>query len=183
MKNLVNYFLLLLAVVGFQNCKDEGPVVDTGPSLPPITTEGKNTFGCLVNGELFIGTRGCESSFFPISNSYSHYKDSVFDLLADDCSKRWQIELGTIYYGIKTQLPLYNPNADDYGDITQFVDNKYLGGKTYWIFSDSSSELKILRDDDSIISGTFKFDAVNYETNDTIHITHGRFDVMKKNGP
>jgi len=30
------------------------PVPDPEPELPPITHEGKNTFGCLVNGKVWV---------------------------------------------------------------------------------------------------------------------------------
>jgi len=42
------YLLSLAFVVAC--CKEKTPT----PGLPPLTNEGKNTFGCLVNGEIWI---------------------------------------------------------------------------------------------------------------------------------
>ena len=50
MKTLKRLLLLCLALLLLANeCKKEN--YDT---LPPETQEGKNTFGCYVNGELFV---------------------------------------------------------------------------------------------------------------------------------
>ena len=41
-----------------------------------------------------------------------------------------------------------------------------------------NGELTILKDDDKIITGTFEFRAVNkFDTNDTIYITNGKFEL------
>ena len=43
-------------IIGLMGCKKE--VADPGSSnpnvLPPLTHEGKNTFGCKVNGEVWV---------------------------------------------------------------------------------------------------------------------------------
>ncbi len=55
MKN--NYYLLLFfaafCYMGVQ-CKEEEPdKVEELAKLPPATTKGRNTFGCLINGKAF----------------------------------------------------------------------------------------------------------------------------------
>ena len=65
-------FILIvsLVIIGIAcKKKSDNPIDD----LPPVTTTGANTFGCLVNGELFIpkvnfGPRRALESYFDISN-------------------------------------------------------------------------------------------------------------------
>ena len=45
--------IVLSAVVGISSCKKE-KVVEPEPDLPPLTTTGRMTFGCYVNGESWV---------------------------------------------------------------------------------------------------------------------------------
>lgn len=47
-KNLV-VLILLFCLTGCENKVD-----GTSSSLPDLTTEGKNTFGCKIDGQIFI---------------------------------------------------------------------------------------------------------------------------------
>jgi len=53
-RNFINLILLLL-LASCDGCKKEDPKPLTElEKLPPATQEGKNTFGCLVNGKAFL---------------------------------------------------------------------------------------------------------------------------------
>lgn len=61
------YFLpLFILLLSFSQCK-KNPPVSNEPSLPDITTSGANTFGCLVNDELFL----------PYKNTFNIYLKTI----------------------------------------------------------------------------------------------------------
>jgi hypothetical protein len=169
--------ILLCSLILF-SCKDE--VVIPEPQLPPITKKGLNTFGCLVDGELFL----YEDQFdFIVDTKITYWilRDSVLEITAEDHSRNTSIHLETIYhYGQKT-IDLYHPNAHAQGWITQYIDfDIKLGGSRYFILKNNLGKLRLIRDDDIAIAGTFSFDAIGEDFGDTIHITHGRFDILKE---
>ncbi|HYG16765.1 MAG TPA: hypothetical protein VEC12_13495 [Bacteroidia bacterium] len=52
-KSFIILLLLILAIpVWFAACIDDKP--EPKPEMPPLTFEGKNTFGCTINGELLL---------------------------------------------------------------------------------------------------------------------------------
>jgi hypothetical protein len=176
MKNKV--ILILVSSMLLFNCKDEVAIPE--PQLPPITKKGLNTFGCLVDGELFL----YEDQFDFIVDTkikYTVLRDSVLEILAKDHSRNTSIYMETIYhYGQKT-IDLYNPNAHAQGRITQYINFAIkLGGSRYFILKNNLGKLRLIRDDDIAIAGTFSFDAIGEDRGDTIHITQGRFDILKK---
>jgi len=75
MKKKAQFYISLLFLVAIlSSCKDE-PIqpIDT---LPPATNEGKNTFGCLIDGEAFIpntkaGAYGVHASYNAVSRRFA----------------------------------------------------------------------------------------------------------------
>jgi len=53
--------VVILLIVTAHSCKQENPA----PTLPPETQEGKHTFGCYVNGELFVPSWKAASFGYP----------------------------------------------------------------------------------------------------------------------
>ena len=51
MKKLI-YSLIILSVLLFVSCSNDN--YGTNDNLPQITNLGKNTFGCKINGEVFL---------------------------------------------------------------------------------------------------------------------------------
>ena len=55
------------------SCKKDPPIPEpTEPVMPPLTHQGLNTFGCYIDGELFVANEG-ESvwSIPPVSGSFN----------------------------------------------------------------------------------------------------------------
>lgn len=48
MKEMLSLFLCTVALTSLSDCDRDEPKTEL-EKLPPITQEGKNTFGCLVN--------------------------------------------------------------------------------------------------------------------------------------
>ncbi len=137
--------------------------------LPPITQEGKNTFGCLVNGKAFV-----------VSNTYNQVA----------ILEQGQLQLGaTIGKNDNDEsisMNLIGPLNEN--EIIYFDGNNYYAGYTLIIgnsicqyefkntFYGSIVFSKIDRIN-YIISGTFEFSTVTQGC-DTIRITEGRFDMQ-----
>jgi len=154
-------------------CRKKDPPIGNNATaqLPPITTTGANTFGCLVNGEVWL-----PKGDFPVSGLHADYTGGGFVINA------------TKYI---------NPGLEDvaisiYPNSLQSVGTFFLNlSNAEARFTDSSCDLNGIKTDTSnvgkieiikfdtvnhIISGTFEFTVYN-EACDTIKITQGRFDV------
>lgn len=159
-------------------CKKEETGIE---ALPPATQEGKNTFGCLVNGEAF--TPKGSNLGGPILSSFYQFinRPSGTGFYFNISASNKQSEL---IKGISL-------NAEN----TIIAEgNKYIlkGDKVFSSFSilkldktDKFSttdlfrgELYISKFDESkqIVSGTFWFDALN-EKGEKVEVREGRFDV------
>ena len=148
--------------------------------LPPETQTGANTVGCLVNGKVFLphqeGINPSVNCFYQFVDGEFYFTMNFADLRGTT-NERVVIQTGKINL-ISGQT--YNLNKN----IIENVD--YIGGgglyslsstNRYYTNSIKIGELKITRVDvsNSVISGTFWFDAINSE-GEIVHITEGRFD-------
>ena len=174
--------LLLLAfsflLFSGMKCKKEATGFD---ALPTATQEGKETFGCLVNGEVFT-PKGSNlggptlSSFYqylnrPNGNGY------FFNVSASnkqsELIKGISINTENIILVLGNNYVLKkNESFATYSILTLDKAN---------IFSSSDlfkGELFISKFDDinQIVSGTFWFDAVN-DKGEKVEVREGRFDV------
>jgi hypothetical protein len=172
MKLLVS--LLLLSVFGgFTSCElfsnNDEPKTEL-EKLPPITQEGKNTFGCLVNGRALVTTNTMQITAI--------YQGGGVQLSGGDEGKDYDKDIkivlndplveGEIY--LLTNPPSYRAQ---YRDEVSTGICLYEYGDTY------EGHLIFLKIDKTkyIISGTFEFSTVTQGC-DTIRITNGRFDVQ-----
>jgi hypothetical protein len=163
--------------------KDATPT-DPIAQLPPITQEGKNTFGCLVNGKPWM-PEGKRNTF---SNNYTMDVDPGF--------RGGFINIGVYKYSKDydeamalsiDSVPKYKENIYDLKCVNKFpyIDGggvafyNYKVGKEYLCEKDAKilySKILLTRYDlqAGIISGTFEFTLA--KPNDTIKVTNGRFD-------
>jgi hypothetical protein len=65
LKIMIKYIKLVIIALGFSACNndDDNNTQDPLSQLPPMTTTGENTIGCLVNGEPFIDS-GLMNNFY-----------------------------------------------------------------------------------------------------------------------
>jgi len=171
--------LLLLAIVAITctgmmcECDDE----NYEPQLPPETTTGANTFGCLVNGEVWRnGGVG-----FP---NYSLAVQQLNDTSAI-------IEAISIKNKIHSSFLIYLSNEENLVSKKYTINNSNIY-TNYWSFTEDSNNddcsyeqsgkgfIEITRFDliNGIVSG--RFEATLYSDScDSIVITKGRFDLKK----
>ena len=160
--------LLLLALgLSLSTCKKEK---DPTPleRLPPPTTEGKNTWGCLVNGEAWTSSgiaymRSDWTTPDGMSLRMSFSRRSV-GLSFPDSTRSYSIPTG------------FHPivKGDQYGAhaSVRIVYDLYEGNGVV----DGSCYLTRLDYQAGVVSGTFAFTIVNAK-NDTLRVTDGRFDI------
>jgi hypothetical protein len=184
----LSFLLLALSFIlttGMQ-CKKDQTSID---ALPPATQEGKETFGCLVNGEAF--TPKGSSLGGPILSSYYQYLNSqtaqgyYFNVLAkkkssgnvnesvslDFISKNIHLEDGKIY-------KLRKIDANDVAEAGYLLSNVSNSNSYKTQISIYIGELIIshLDETNQIVSGTFWFDAVN-DKGEKVEVREGRFDL------
>ncbi len=151
---------------------------DTSPAdqLPPITMEGKGTFACLINGEVWKWKGRNPWNGFP-----------NLDVLYDTLTKRLFIQAtkeiidsGQRDLQVMTISNIIESTGTSFMDYrkTIYIDYTQVNEKCidYELDSLSTKSINILKLDkiSKIISGTFEFTAIN--ECDTLRITEGRFD-------
>ena len=173
--------LLALAVCA---CKKSDPEA----SLPPATQEGKNTAGCLVNGERFVAA---ESGGSLLSNptpalSGGFAFGSVYYV---SLNGTYQGRRATILLFLRTRVagtyPL-NQTTQYYpqGDPLQIFSHATVtlagsGGETYVTTAQHTGQVVLTRADlhSGVSAGTFEFTAAStFDPRKTVTVTKGRFD-------
>ena len=158
--------LYLLCFLASACCKDTiiiKPFTLPAPTLPSITSEGKNTFGCLVNGEIYVPNDYFHCYYYAFKNNPQFY-----GTLSLRCNKEGKEDNSTFLIQLRNRVfttgkhYLYsNPNTSNqvrYG--TNFI--KYENN-----FNDSNNFIDLIRLDtvNRIASGTFLVMRVGLESN------------------
>jgi hypothetical protein len=173
------YFILALILLSLTACKKDKHINDPGTppqqQLPPITTEGKNTFGCLVNGNVWLPEVTPYQMFqYPLVSSF---QNDIFFLKAtkrihQNTSQSIEMKIHNL---ITEQTYFLNSNStfENWGG---FADN--IKSCLYITDSTQVGTVEILKLDipNKIIAGTFEMKLWKNGC-DTINITNGRFDV------
>lgn len=166
MKNIIPaIFIALLLSTALSSCKKEDHV------LPAITMEGKNTFGCLVNGELWL-PKGRGDGSLPIFVDMT--VNNFLAIYADNSNSGISIGIKDTT-GIKLNHPY--PLAEGRNFVADYYIHKdgisYQTNHQHVI----SGEVTLSKLQNQVISGTFEFATYNPDCGDTIKVTEGRFDI------
>ena len=157
------YFITFLLAFFLVSCHTEDKMVDP-TVMPAETATGANTFGCLVDGWLYVGGRYLNKQ----QSIYFGYDEALNKIVVDVKVKN----TGYPYLA----FTINNPDVPLENKITKctFTDARWLERE----YSESSIELgngtvEITRFDKNakIISGRFYSDGNG-------SITHGQFDVI-----
>lgn len=198
MKKLI-YILLILFFISCTNDND-----GTKQNLPAITTEGKNTFGCKIDGGIFLPKSSGGFSigykvpilyarYFNLTSTYYHLKPGYYLMINaynELTNKSVRIELE------KSDLPLYEGKIYPIALKTDGLINAnysfstttpHPGYNNVFIYeshefnstNEHTGEIKIIKIDETnlIISGIFSFDCINNSDNKVAKISEGRFDI------
>jgi hypothetical protein len=177
LKKTIWLFLIGITFI-FAACKKDKNTTDPADQLPPATQIGANTFGCLVNGKIYIpkGSDGTtkpnlrknydsfQGDNFLSVNTY-RYVDGYFD---------GQLNF-TIHnlINVGTFLTTQSQNPFDYGGV--FFNNCGVSILDTTTFRNGIVNVTRLDLASGIISGIF-YCTIKPNNCDTIKITDGRFD-------
>lgn len=178
-------FTGIISIICFSACKKEEPPTPVTPEpidytvLPAITQVGANTFGCKVNGEVWVPRIEPPEYFGDPKNS------TVATLTEADGRGKGYI--------VCNMLTPENFNLTIKYGPTFFRTGTYYSPECYVIFHPESYDPYIISSPDSsanwinishidsaknIVAGTFHFLLVNNNApHDTIRIEDGRFDL------
>ena len=170
--------LILLAFTFACSNNDDEKTPNTNPidQLPPATQVGANTFGCLLDGEVFkpgTGPNPLDCVYQFVDGGYyfslqANRRDADNNLIGLGCStQNLQIFEGQTYH-LKERI---DNNA--YGKFFFNIDFTYTDAI-------QTGELTITKLTNQIVSGTFWFDVE--DQNGVVHqIREGRFDMKYTN--
>ena len=179
MKNIY-FFSVVLAFLFCASCKkDQPPNVLPPDTLPPITQTGANTFGCKINGQVWVPYYPCEDTWWngAVEIQYgfnSPNKNSIlpmgFGMIAENFTSHSSLiigTIGTIIYG--------KGNIIDTLNIGFSNDNGYYTPPN----GDPNNIFQITKLDtvNKIFSGIFSF-TLYASFSDSVVITDGRFDFQ-----
>lgn len=169
MTSVISALLLIGSIISLESCdlfeKGQKPKTEL-EKLPPETQEGKNTFGCLVDGKAWLTRTSIDAQAF--------YQEGVLSITADLSEKAQGIsitirdsDIKTIEYVLESEPIAYALFGDD-------VEN--CGYSTTSMFK---GKLLIKKIDkvNFIISGIFEFEAYSAACDKIVLITNGRFDL------
>ncbi len=151
---------------------------DVKPDLPPITTEGRGTFGCLVNGELFLpdAPLGYGTGVFA---ELENFPDTLglFIYASNSTAGR---TLVIYFFGNPTlEVGKSYDLAQHKFSVNYIKYNSTASCRYRSIVSGSIKLLKlnIANPEHRIVAGTFEFVETSADCQDTVVVTSGRFDI------
>ncbi len=167
---IVSVLAILSTVFFLAGCdlfeKDSKPKTEL-EKLPPATQEGKNTFGCLVDGKAWVTRSSIDADAF--------YQEGVLFISALLINKDFNQGISMTLFEENLSIgeyilsdPLSYGRADDFRkNCKYFTSINYIGKLTITHFDQTKF----------IISGIFEFEAYSDDCNETISLAHGRFDL------
>lgn len=171
--------LLILSLMLLQSCSTNDDTFT--PTLPLITQTGEQTFGCLINGEVFIPDTfgsGRPNAFYQfVGGAYT---------LGISASRGGGSQLESFNIGGLDISPIQETNYTLLEfESGNFFGEYFLGGGIEFMGSTSIDYPGILTithfdEINGIISGTFQFTILD-DDNNQIKITNGRFDMLYTN--
>ena len=175
------YFLLPILLLLTPGCDDDDLQPSNAAALArlnqevPITTNGANRVGCLIDGEVWFDQGATIFNPDVRGNYYSGPPNEVVNVVGFDFIDRDSF--------ISSSVSVHcNPLAEG----LQPADNPFPTYRStssveyhYFIDSTTLNEVDIIFLDatNRIVSGTFSMTVYNEELQDTLVITEGRFDV------
>jgi hypothetical protein len=195
MKNAYSYLILLtvFTILTAGSCKKEKPCTDPICQLPPITQEGKNIFGCLVDGkpwtantsDAFLTAPSFDPIYvmFPIRNGIKFFNLNLNrrnrkEGIDSDISISIENAIGVGIYLLNNNDAIGYPVRSAYKSIGLFSISDSFA-YPYETDSLHTGQVTITKYDtvNKIYSGTFYFTAQNINNDSIVHITDGRFDI------
>lgn len=175
MKKAAYLIVLVLSPLLLMHCKKNDP--DPIDQLPPITQEGKNTFGCLLNGKAWTPKGNDGTSNYRVSYDPTYRKGTlnIFTYRYTNRNSKDEQVIGIYSDSLTTPgtYPLIIPNHQEALFSDQKTNCQFEQGGSQ--FRNGKLTITKLDLQQGIISGTFEFTLAKPGC-DTIEVTNGRFD-------
>lgn len=148
--------------------------------LPPITTEGKNTFGCKIDGELFIADVNFSvGGPMPVVAYRQDSNRFVIQGTQEENDQLKDVKIRS-YIDFTSSTQTMSANSSS---VIGYTDYSLIGTTCADYYYDTSNlgTINVIHLDtlNHIFSGTFQMVLLNNSCSpNQIHITHGRFDVQ-----
>ncbi len=165
---LITCCILLLA-----SCEKD-PYRHGEPDLPPITMEGKNTLGFLLNGKVWVPYQDKPGIFTPTLEVSMSNNSFIIEARLNNKKLQREEKLAILFTCFREGI--YFSNADK----SIFISNQYGDCRNFNVDNKNDIIVDIYNFDSSkrIISGKFMMKNLIDECNmDTLQITEGRFDL------
>ena len=160
-------YLFVLVLSSCTSCNEPDPTV-----LPAETQSGKNTFGCYVNKDLYVGGFTNLTGPAPLSAVYNKNTHDLFIISYGVLKNRYQQIIS---------LEIYSPVVDSFKVINNgYYESQDVNQNAYYTFKNSGYiYINKLDTIGKIVSGRFQFVGKNsgMNANDSIVVTNGRFDL------
>ena len=186
MKNLILIFLATLTLSCCDKDEDKTPL----EQLPPATTTGANTAGCLLNGQAFLPKGSSQfgptlSCFYQRDQSGYHLGLSIVEKGSNE-NKSVNISTNPLQlventtYNLAEQTNNGSSYNSNFGEF--WITSNIVNAIQYTTTATVTGELKTtkLNTQLKIISGTFWYDAINSD-GEKVEIREGRFDMRYVN--
>lgn len=176
---IVLSFLLTSVVISFSNCKKNKPAT-ASEQLPPETQSGANTFGCLIDGQVFL-PKG-DPFGGPIKRAQYQFVNGKqgFSVSAKNSGSNLVKSVGfqgdSIFINNGTfDLTTSNTSGVLFGSYVEFQSGN-INEFTTTIINRGQLVIKKFDTINQIVSGTFWFDANNIN-GQVVQVREGRFDM------
>lgn len=187
MKNKIFLFLLpLLAAAWLASChKDPPPNTNPPPIdytvLPPITQTGDNTFGCKVNGKVWVPRVELWVPWYDKAVTFHEKNGTGTGIISCRLLNESADNFFTIAFGRNYFQPIHYMTVDHSVSDRWFNPDFSQGSEDFHHENgDTTNYLKITAIDTSknFISGIFQCTLFNANKTASIKITEGRFDLL-----
>ena len=174
--------LLMLPLVGGWGaaCTSTNPE----PSLPPITQEGKNTFGCLINGKVWIPDFGGAGDIYntPLTTAkYDPFRQGQFVLKAQKKGNDAIIYIAIIGTPTEKSYDLIKTDSFQIGgasvDFSKGANSLFCSDSRNLSYFKGKTIITKFDFQRRIAAGTFEFMLKSKNCTDTLKVTQGRFDM------
>lgn len=154
---------------------DKDPYQDGTPELPPITMEGKNTLGFLLDGKVWVPYQVNPGIFTPTLNTVLDATTNTISVEARLSKKGETKTMFNILVTLTNEGDFKIPEMDN--SITFLDDNFIICYEYRCVSKDGLLKISKFEKNLRIISGEFSLNEMTNICGDTIRITEGRFDL------
>jgi len=187
------YAVLILGFIS-SSCKEK-EIIQIDKRLPPATQSGQNTFGCLVNGEVWL-PQGEDPGWVALVAFGSRWGEGLVVSFSENLERplpfQHALSIRAYQDSVRKNGSSLNIRMDQVrdtgiytlGPAIEFDETSTEGILSYGSINATVSTYQFLRithldRENRIISGTFEFDAIHITDDpDTFRIRQGRFDLQ-----